>query len=153
MKKRTIGLAILLVQVLVILVLLAVPHLPVSHAVRWQVTGTQIQAAAVRGGDAHTQTVNQALTEYLDSYAPYYEQDILSFHQAQVLSSTPHLSVLEIQTRLKHNATVESQGEYLPAGEKTVQLWVYVNGDSVKTQWHTVSDTAEPLTAPAADAA
>lgn len=142
MKRVKIGWAILFVQLLAIGVLLLVPHLQVSHAVRWQQQGNYtLTAKYVRGSQADKDALNQEIAAYLDTFDCYYEQDILHFNHIRVLASEPHVSVVEIRTELMHNATTESGGAYLPAGEKTVELWVYADGDSVKTNWVTVENT------------
>ena len=140
MKGKKIGIALLIIQTIIAVVLIALPKLPISHAVNWEMKGTQLHVTSVRADKAQEEKLNQEVTDYLNSYNSYYEQNILHFHNMKIIASTPHISIIEIQTILKHNATTESKGMYLPAGDKTVQLWVYLNDDVVTTKWITVAE-------------
>lgn len=145
MKGIKIFTAILFLQVLLIGALLVWPQMPVSKAVKWEAGVSSLQATRVRGGEACKTALNQEVADYLAQFEPYYDQDILHFNHIRVVSETTHLSVVEIRTELMHNATAESSGAYVPAGEKTVELWVFADGDSVKTQWVEKENTLEAL--------
>lgn len=145
MKGIKIFTAILAVQVLLVGALVLWPHLSVSKAVQWEVGVSSLEAARVRGGEDCKAALNREVNGYLAQFEPYYEQDILHFNHIRVVSETTHLSVVEIRTELMHNATAESGGAYLPAGEKTVELWVFADGDSVKTEWVEKENTLEAL--------
>lgn len=145
MKGLKVFTAILVVQVLLIGALLVWPNLPVSKVVKWEAGVSSLQATYVRGGETCKTALNREIADYLAQFEPYYDQDILHFNHIRVVSETTHLSVVEIRTELMHNATAESGGEYVPAGEKTVELWVFADGDSVKTQWVEKENTLEAL--------
>lgn len=146
MKRIKFGVALLFLQIIVIGGLLVFPKLPMSKAVSWRqnnALGFDLEATYVRGGKVGKDKLNQEVSAYLDTFDRYYEQDILHFNHIKVVAETPHLSVVEIRTELLHNATVESNGAYVPAGEKTVELWVYADGDTVQTKWITIADTTK----------
>jgi len=148
MKRIKFGVALLLVQITVIGALLIFPKLPISKAVSWKQSnalGMDLEASYVRADKSEKDKLNQEISAYLDSFNQYYAQDILHFNSIKVVAETPHLSVVEIRTQLMHNATAQSAGAYVPAGEKTVELWVYADGDTVQTKWITIADTTEAL--------
>lgn len=132
---------IITIQLAIIVLLFAFNKAYSPLAVNWNLNEYGIKSEQVEmSNDDFEAKLRKSIDEKLSPYEKLYDKDILHFNQVEVISNTKNASVIIIRTSFTTNATVQTNGKYIPLGEKTYKLSVALD-DDINIKWDLISDT------------